>query len=586
MSNLPGVSGKRQDGGLRLPGPSTDGLHCKIGPSTLGLYNTVYVESNASSLVSDLGAGELVESGAYFLEEVNPGYFIRCNTSVAGSLVVWRTLLGPIAATVTTGVIPGLTQPDEATSVDCFFTAASLWDGGNLTFVGVDPSGAAINYVLTQATIVALGVGAQVFRIPKVFAANGITSVSKAATGANTGTLTVKYGTKKAAGSSASDGTMFVTGTPTARFQVQVVVLTDGDVSTSPPTVNITVDGGNNFYGPIAIPVGGVYALPSTFATGLTINLSGAAIKAGDVYYQETIGPTWNNTDLATAMAAANASQYDFEAMHILGAVDAVAAAVISSYITAAENQNSPKWYFVTADTRDMAVAESETTWINSIAGASPGFLNYADYRVSMCASPCELLDPVTSRINRRGASSAYIRRLMAISVGTAPSETDLGPLDGITLIYHDEDKREALDSQRFTTLRTFGRLQGIYVTQGEMMYPTGSDFQRIQSLRVINKGMRIVYDALLPYVNKKVQVDRTTGAITEDAARSIELPIVTLLRNLLGDDITEPRVQINRSDNMLITRRLRAKVGIIPVAYAEHVDFTIGLLNPALELI
>lgn len=614
MSNLPGVYGSRVDGGLRLPGPSVDGIHMKIGQAVAGPFNTVIVESDPDTVTADFTQGLLVESLCGFLDQSNPALANRINCSTAGAFALTPTVVVQFVATLATGALTVLPVVvlDEASglladygmlSVEADFSLASLWDGGNLVFTGFDPLGAAQTETLLQATIVALGAGPRSWVSTKVWKA-GTLAISKSATGASTGTCTIIQSNKVGQGNQTSDALLTITGVPSNRFEIGVRITRLGNVAGPTPAFNYTLDG-QSWTGDIAMPVGGVYALPAF--TGLTLNFAGALIQNGDQWFEETVAPTWSTGDLSAAFIAGNASPYDFEGVHVIGPMDAVSAAVISVFITAAENQSSPKWYIVYGEVRDVSPAigappepETEAAWVNAITGASPGFENFGDYRISMSAGFANILDPPSGRINRRSAAWPYVARLMSISVGTDPAETDLGPLVGVSQIFHDEDLREALDSQRFTTLRTFGRLTGFYVTLGRLMCPLGSDYRKIQFLRVINKCMRLVYDSLLFYVNTKIKVNGGTsiangnpgapGTILEQQARAIELPIITLLNQELRDkqgnpDITEPRVQINRTDNIIVTDVIRAKCGIVPCAYGEKIQFTIGLLNPAIEV-
>jgi len=598
VSNLPGVYGSRQDGGLRIPAASVDGLCLKMGPATSGAYNTVFKKTAADDLKAEFTGGSLVKSGAVILEKVSPQLFLRMKTSVAGGYVAPTQIHAAFAATVANGAVAGMVTPEADTSLDYVFTGASVWDGGDLSVVGQDTSGSAQTETVTQAVIQALGAGARTYRGTKVFKGEVALTLSKSATGADAGTCTIVRGRKTAA-VTGSDSSISVSGSPLERLDLRIKTTRDGNVAgPTVPTIQISLDGGDNYTGDIALPVGGVYAFPVGWGTGLTLTVIGAAVKSGDAFQLETFEPTWNNSDLSEALAAANACSFDYEAIHIIGPCDAVLAATVSSYITAGENQSSPKWPFVVIEARDQATTigtppapESISAWINVLSGASPGFRDYVDYRVSGCAGFAEILEPTTGRIQRRSIAWPYVTRLMEISPGTSPAETALGPLSGVYSIYHDEDKREALDAARFTTMRTYGRRSGFWITLGRLFYPIGSDFRKIQSLRVVNKAMRLVYDALFEYIEKKVKISRDTGKILESYARSIELPIVTLLTDNLKDakgdpDITEPRVRINRDTNILTDPRLLAKVGIVPVGYAERVEFTIGLLNPAFEVV
>lgn len=581
--SLPGVYLTRQDGGLRLPAEGVDGLHLKIGPATKGDFNTVTPFSNLSDVVSTHEAGDLVDSLALGFEKLSLQYGLRCATNTAGSIATRTRVHAQVLASLAGGPptdFPGPITFATDSNVEADFSAG--WDGGNIVITGTDLDGNAQTETLTAAA------GTTVKGV-KVFKANSITGITKSLVG-TTGNVNLWQGTKTKVGSTSTNSKATVSGTPNASYRLRWRVTKGGDVASGTPAFEFSIDG-LNYIGPVTIPAGGVYALPTYLHTGLTITFVGTSLIAGDTFKQDTIGPTFNNSDLTAALTAANASTYDFEAIHICGPVDDTLCATITTFINSAETQNTPKWYLVVVETRDInqysSPAETEAQWMTALAGATPGFANVADYRIGAVAGHANVLSPVSGFYQRRSGAWPYVTRLMSISVGTSPAQTSDGPISGVSELYHDEGLREGLNGERFTTLRTYGKqLPGFFVTLGLMLKPNGSDFKKVQSLRVVNKAMRLTYAELLFYIEKKIKVNSKTGKILEKQAQAIEKPIITLLSNVLGDDITEPRVFVDRNTNLIQLGKLIVTVGIVPVGYPERIEGKVGLLNPALEIV
>lgn len=581
---LPGVYLTRQDGGLRLPGQGVDGLHLKIGPAYQGTVNVVGAYGNLNDTVADFKTGPLVDSAAIGFEKLSLQYLMRCAASTAGTYPTRTRVHAAVLATLAGGPptpFPGPFTLATDSNIECDFAAG--WDGGNILITGTDLDGNAQTETLTAAA------GTTVKGV-KVFKAGSITAMSKSLVGVAASAVNTFQGTKTKA-ATGTNSKFTVTGTPTDAYRVRVRMTTGGDVAAGTPAFEYSLDGGNNYVGPVLVPAGGVYTVDTALGTGLTFTFVGTATVATDAFAQDTVAPTFNNTDLTNALTAANASVYDFECIHIIGTVDATFAATISTFAQAAEVQNTPKWYVIIVEPRDIGThdspAETETAWKTAISGVSPGFVNVADYRIGAVAGYGEVLSPLTGRIQRRSLGSTYAARLMSISVGTSPAQTSDGPVSGVSALYHDEGLSEGLNNERFTTFRTYGKqLPGYFVTLGLQLKPNGSDYRKVQSLRTVNKCMRLTYSELLYYIESKVKVNSKTGRILEKQAVAIELPIVTLLKEVLGDDITEPRVTVDRTVNIITTSKLVVTVGIVPVGYAEFIYGKIGLLNPALEIV
>ncbi len=94
---IPNVSVTVQDGGLGLIGPSTNGIQVKVGTTSLGTNNAVYVFSDLETLRSTIGYGPAAEAAAHVL-------------STAGGIVkvckVETTTAGSVGTVTLTGTSP------------------------------------------------------------------------------------------------------------------------------------------------------------------------------------------------------------------------------------------------------------------------------------------------------------------------------------------------------------------------------------------------------------------------------------------------------------------------------------------------
>ena len=85
--------------------------------------------------------------------------------------------------------------------------------------------------------------------------------------------------------------------------------------------------------------------------------------------------------------------------------------------------------------------------------------------------------------------------------------------------------------------------------------------------------------------LNKPIVVDATTGFIREEDALEIEAGGNARLKAVLGDApmASAWKIVVNRTDNLLSTRKMGVKTRITPLAYVEFIEEEDGFLNPAL---
>jgi len=394
-----------------------------------------------------------------------------------------------------------------------------------------------------------------------------------------------------------STGTFATTGsTPYDAYQVRLLITRTGAAGVG--AMRVSLDGGDTYGAEVTLAAS--YAIPNS---GVTVVLTGS-LDAGDVVSFNTKAPELTASDLNTAFAALFALPTEFDFVHVVGAPqtgadDAALASASRVIVNAVATQMGTA---LAAGRYIHAVCEAP-----DVADASGGdsalvaaFASLADARVSVVAGYDEVVSAVSSRIYRRPSAWAYVARLAAIRVAEMPSKVNLGPLAAISSIGRDERKREALDAQRFCTLRTHLGLQGVYITSGRMMAAAGSDFDLVPNRRVIDKACRIARASALQYLDEDLRVNKSAidgntvppgqpgapGTIDERDARRIEAVILAALEAALSPgadngDASAVSVQVNRSNVLLTTRELKIKVRVTPKGYARSIAVDIGFQSP-----
>jgi len=235
---------------------------------------------------------------------------------------------------------------------------------------------------------------------------------------------------------------------------------------------------------------------------------------------------------------------------------------------------------------------ETEAAYLTALTAA---FGARASVFGMLCAGACKLTSSVTGRKVRRPASFPIAAREASLAEHINSADINLGPLVGVSIRdangnpdEHDESVNPGLDDARFTVLRTWEGVAGVYVNRPRLFSPAGSDFQLLPHRRVLN----LAHGALRLYfqrrLNRPVRVSRTTGFILEDEAVEIEAGARAVLRSVLlaAPKASDVLFTLSRTDNLLSTRTLTGDARVIPLGYPEWVNLAVGFYNPALALL
>jgi hypothetical protein len=394
-----------------------------------------------------------------------------------------------------------------------------------------------------------------------------------AANNGSNGNVT-KVGTGPAPGAAPS-------GNPLDDYSVVVKIVVAGARGTA--TFKISFDGGDNFSEEYVTA-----ASLSTWAaeTGLTITFTNTSnYSAGTTYSWESTGPTYDSGDLATGLDSLHASGYSFEAVQIVGTVGgADDATKVTNFMALAAAVDTKMTAWATGFRYAFAILQVPNVADSALNVSA--VTSFASTRIMSVPGDVELVSAVTARRIRRNATLPIAARLGAVDLQRSPACPADGTLPGVAALYRDERITEALDTLRFTTLRTFdSAFAGFYVSNGRLMAPAGSDYSFVQNRRVMDRVATVARQGMIPYVNKDLRVDVKTGRILEKEALAIEAD----LRSKLEADLVAPgraeaiQVQVNRTDNILSTQTLNVRVRCIPKSYSRFINLDLGFENPAL---
>lgn len=328
---------------------------------------------------------------------------------------------------------------------------------------------------------------------------------------------------------------------------------------------------------------GTTYAIPNS---GLTVSFTAASAVAGDTYSFAATAPVWGASDLTTALGLlTGASQSLWRLIHIVGPASASVAGTVDTAIQALVATPTFRYTAVILDSVFFG-GNTEAQWMAALIADYATFSSI-DGRVSVGAGPVRIPSAITSSFQVRQVSWLAVRKAMTSTIHTDIAETSepltgIQDITGFTVVYHDEQRLQGLDAARFITMRTITGRVGYFITNPNTMAPSGSDFNLLQYLLVMNVACATTRQFFLTALNKPVRVDTATGHILEKDALGLQAGNDAALGNALfaPGHISGNQTQVARDDNILSTEMLTVNVFIVPLGYAKFISVTIGFVQ------
>lgn len=559
-----------------------------VGCSSAGTADTPALISSSEDAVTSFGYGQLVELIAQHLE-IAGGPVLACK-----------------AATVTAGARAGGCATEGAGTAAAGTLSA---DGGNSSTA--IPALAGTPLAPYAVLIEVVTAGADIAANPAVrisidggltWFADDATNVSATATAIGStgltlawtdgsfvdGDLWTAYGANGASPGEATGASVpAFTGTPVDAYEVRIKVTraaaTAGDGTGA---VRYSLDGGTTYQPEQPVPTSRAVVLGNS---GLTATFSSASLVVGDIYHFWTSAPAWDATTLDAALDALASSAHDHEFVQIAEPVNYTTAGTLKTSIEGLSTAGVYRWGLATA--RDQGASlqdETVSAWQTELLGASPGFTAFNSKLIAVCAGFATLTMLDGSKLRRPVAwiIGPRLARLREVSAGSGlaehPGRVGSGLLDGIEdgALFHDLRTLTALSSGRFMGAQSFNGRAGYFATSTTMAQ-AGSDYRTVMNVRVVVEGSRVGINRLQNLINDDFRTV-TGGVIDRRDASAVD----AYLSGELSDAMVETNLasaasaQVNRTDNLLSTETLRAKLRIRPKGYATTIEATIGLTS------
>ena len=433
---------------------------------------------------------------------------------------------------------------------------------------------------LAEAAAYALSVGAQGQTARPV----GCVKVGTVTNGTNSAVTKVGAGT----------GTVTLAGAPFDRFEGRIRITRAGTLGAG--AFRYSLDGGRSESVEYAIPGAGTFAIPGTNIVATFVPGLGPSFFAiDDTHSWTSTAPTYDMAALGLALDVVQADARAWPLVFVVGAPGgatdgdkATAAAVLAAAVNTKLEAYAALGQYMRALCEGPDVANDAT----GSGLVTTALVTTTARRVGISGGYCRVPSQINPRQMRVSVAFPYVARLASLPFSQDPGDGGLGGLDGIIggTLEVATAARSVYDAGRVFTLQTINGLTGYQVSNSAMLAPVGSDYAEIPNARVIDEASRAGRAKLITYRRSRLRVGRTgtpnAGKIDERDAQRIERAVRSAIERAVLDsgDAVEVIVTVNRTDNILSTKKLRAKLRVVPFAYANAIEAEIGLDNPALS--
>lgn len=394
----------------------------------------------------------------------------------------------------------------------------------------------------------------------------------------------------------------------------------------SPPTVTLTGNSIDDVVGRVEILTGGArgtatfrYCLdydsvrgtgtwsdPITTAatvvldnSGITVGFDTGTYATDHVYSFTGAAPTHSNTQITDGLDALYASGEDLGGIFIVsapaGATDADRAtalaatfAAVSAKVDVFESAGYKYlWCMLSAGAPVGTSSSALATWRTALTSATMSVL--AHQRMLIAAGYGRQVSVIDARTYRRPVAWRILERLSTSDISEHLGRVESGPMQTLLSIEHDEGVTGGLSAgsagQRYITLRTHPGRTGYYVTESHTFAAVGSDYSKVERLRVINRAAKVGRNYLVGKIGDSALVDASTGRILESEAAVLDSEMTGELTTAL---VTAPSKtgkghassvagRVSRTDDLVTTSTLTGQFSVQPLGYFRAIDFTIG---------
>lgn len=378
-------------------------------------------------------------------------------------------------------------------------------------------------------------------------------------------------------------GTAVVTAGATAPyddFDVLIKFVLGATIGVAGATYTYSLNGGEDVSAVLALGTATEIIIPNT---NISVEFAAGTVVAGETLAFTTTRPLPTNTDLPAALEALRVTSSAFEAVLIDGHAADTTVALVALWLL--DLNKVGKFPTVFMNVRPMNAGETETQYHDAMATL---LASAVGLDIVLCADTIDLVSPFRGISQPRPFSLGVAAKAMSVTIGVEPAEIGLGPVQGAKITdargnpkHHNEEKFPGLDDLRLTTARTVEGFEGVYITNTNLMSPTGSDFVFLPHARTMNRAAAIAWALLTRLLSKGVTKDPKVGPngerhIAEHAAQLIEQLVNDAIQRELAGAVDDIKFRVSRTDDISSNQGANITAFIDSVALAYIKKFSV----------
>ncbi len=375
-------------------------------------------------------------------------------------------------------------------------------------------------------------------------------------------------------------GTVSVKGEPNNAYDIVVNIAETGNLNEG--SFQYSIDGGNNFSDEYTIPLGGTFEMQYT---GLTLEFTNTdasdgtkSFISGDAYSFSTTVPTVNNAHVLEAVEKLAAYNRMVEVCHIVGVSGKALWAALQGEAEEFLTMYKKPVIFL-CEARACRDDETLDEYMAAMEAEKKGISSYF-ICVSLTYGTYMRKDLRIQNINMAGVISGLVGQAKeSLSIGCV-EEFPVSSAKLLKILPEGiENYNREFDNMKYTIFRQYDGKEDFYVSNGNVMASAGSDFQYVESVRVLN---RIVRDVAAKAVDK-IQTEIDPGGI-ESSIKAIEAYFNIAMEYCERDKIiSSGEVTINTEGlNILRDETLDVEVVWVPMGTARVYNIKFAVSNPA----
>lgn len=152
-----------------------------------------------------------------------------------------------------------------------------------------------------------------------------------------------------------------------------------------------------------------------------------------------------------------------------------------------------------------------------------------------------------------------------------------LGFVNGVKYTAVSDSLLDTINNKRYIFLRKFPGLSGSFFSNSSTATAVSSDYAYIENNRTIDKAIRNLYSAYLPYLNSPLVLN-ADGTLSDVTVATLENVGDVSLDQMLRDfEISAKQVVVNPAQNVLSTSKLIVAVTLVINGVARDIEIPIG---------